>query len=99
MPRTRPLKRLSEGELAELRRQLHEPLLDRGWIRPSTAGHWHAASVVFARKADGSWRICYDYRGLNAITEPRVEPLPHVDALLEQTRGACWFTKFDLAQG
>jgi hypothetical protein len=69
MPRTRPLKRLSEGELAELRRQLRD-LLDRGWIQHSTAGH--AASVVFARKPDGTWRICYDYRGLNAITEPQV---------------------------
>ena len=96
MPRTRPLKRLSEGELAELRKQLHD-LLARGWIQPSTAGH--AASVVFARKPDGTWRICYDYRGLNAITDPQVEPLPHIDALLDQTRGSGWFTKFDLWQG
>jgi hypothetical protein len=96
MPRTRPLKQLSEGELAELRRQLRD-LLDHGWIQHSTAGH--AASVVFARKPDGSWRICYDYRGLNAITEPQVEPLPHIHALLDETRGARWFTKFDLAQG
>ena len=95
MPRTRPVKRLSEGELAELRRQLLD-LLDRGWIQPSTAGH--AASVLFARKAHGSWRICYDYRGLNAITEHLVEPLPHIDVILDETKGARWFTKFDLAQ-
>ncbi len=31
MPQFRPIKRLSEGELTELRRQLLE-LLDRGWI-------------------------------------------------------------------
>jgi len=58
MPRSRPVKRLSEGELAELRAQLVD-LLDRGWIQhssDSTAGH--AASVVFARKPDGTWRIC-----------------------------------------
>jgi hypothetical protein len=90
MPRTRPPKRLSEGELAELRRQLRD-LLDRGWIQHSTARH--AASVVFARKPDGTWRICYDCRGLNAITEPQVEPLPHIDAILDETRGAKWFTK------
>ncbi len=78
MPRTRPLKRLSEGELTELRRQLTD-LLARGWIQHSTAGH--AASVVFARNPDGTRRICCDYRGLNAITEPMVEPLPHIDAL------------------
>ena len=28
-----------------------------------------------------------------------MEPLPHIDALLDETRGACWLTKFDLAQG
>ena len=27
-----------------------------------------------------------------------MEPLQHIDALLDETRGACWFTKFDLAQ-
>ena len=80
MPRSRPVKRLSDGELTELRAQLID-LLDRGWIQHSTAGH--AAAVVFARKPDGTWRICYDYRGLNAITRPAVEPLPHIDALLD----------------
>jgi hypothetical protein len=94
MPRSRPVKRLSEGELAELRAQLVD-LLDRGWIQHSTAGH--AAAVVFARKPDGTWRICYDYRGLNAITRPAVEPLPHIDALLDGTRGSRFFTKLDLA--
>ena len=62
MPRSRPVKRLSDGELAELRTQLID-LLDRGWIQHSTAGH--AAAVVFARKPDGSWRICYGYLGLS----------------------------------
>jgi hypothetical protein len=52
---------------------------------------------VFARKPDGAWRICYDYRGLDAITRPAVEPLPHIDALLDGTRGSRFFTKLDLA--
>jgi hypothetical protein len=94
MPLSRPVKRLSDGELAELRAQLID-LLDRGWIQHSTA--WHAAAMVFARKSDGSWRICYDYRGLNAITRPAVELLPHIDALLDATRGSSYFTKLDLA--
>jgi hypothetical protein len=79
MPRSRPVKRLSDGELAEICAQLIN-MFDRGWIQHSTAGL--EAAVVFARKPDGSWRICYDYRGLNAITRPAVEPLPHIDALL-----------------
>ncbi len=51
MPWLRPVKRLSEGGLAELRTQLVD-LLDRWWIQHSTAGH--AASVVFARKPNGT---------------------------------------------
>ena len=95
MPRSRPMKRWSQGELDECRRQV-ALLLDNGWIRPSTASH--AASVVFARKADGTWRFCQDYRALNAITQRSVEPLPHVDQLVDETRGARFFTKLELGQ-
>ena len=94
MPRTRPLPRISAGEMEELRVQLDD-LLARGWIRPSTAGH--AAMLVFVRKPSGQWRICFDYRGLNSITVPQVEPLPHIDQLLDQTKGATIFSKLDLA--
>ena len=93
MPRSRPMKRWSQGELDECRRQV-ALLLANGWIVPSRAGH--AASIVFARKADGTWRFCQDYRGLNAITQPSVEPLPHVDQLVDETRGARHFSKLDL---
>ena len=93
MPRSQPVKRLSDGELAELRAQLIDQL-DRGWIQHSTAGH--AAAAVFVRKPDGSWRIGYDCRGLNAITCPAVEPLPHIDVLLDCTRGSRFFTELDL---
>ncbi len=53
--------------------------------------------MVFARKPDGSWRICFDYWGLSAITRPAVEPFPHIDALLDGTRGSRFFIKLDLA--
>ncbi len=88
------MKRLSEGGLAELRTQLVD-LLDRGWIQHSKAEH--AVSVVFVRKPDGMCRICYDYQGLNAISRPAVEPLPHIDTLLDGTLGSCFFTKLYLA--
>ena len=57
MPRSRPMKRWSQGELDECRKQVAF-LLDQGWIVPLCASH--AASVVFARKADGTWRFCQD---------------------------------------
>jgi hypothetical protein len=52
---------------------------------------------VFARKPDGSWRICHDY--LDLRTRPVVEQLrlPHIDTLLDGTGGSLFFTKLDLA--
>jgi hypothetical protein len=53
--------------------------------------------MVFARKPNGTWHICYNYRGLNAITLPAVELLPHIDVLFDGTRRSLFFTKLDLA--
>jgi hypothetical protein len=94
VPRSRLVKGLWKGGLAELRAQLAD-LLDRWWIQHLMA--CHAASVVFARKPDGTWLLCYDYRGLIAISQPAVEQLQHIDALLDGTLGSCFFTKLDLA--
>ena len=46
------------------------------------------AAVVFAQKLEWSWRICYDYRGLNAIILPAVEVLSDIDTLLDCTQGS-----------
>ncbi len=68
MPRSRLMKRWSQGELDKCSKQ-GAFLLDEGWFVPSRASH--AASVVFLRKPDGRWRFCQDCRGLNAITQTR----------------------------
>ena len=72
--------RMSVAELEELRKQL-DAYLSKNWIRFSTSNF--AAPVLFQRKADGSLRLCVDYRQLNKYTK-RVEfPLPHIDTLLD----------------
>ncbi len=55
--------------------------------------------MLFAWKPDGTLRICYDYRGLNAIRRSAVEQLPpaQIDALLDSKLGSYFFTKLDLA--
>jgi hypothetical protein len=88
------MKRLSQGELEECRQQITQ-LLNNRWIVPSRASH--AASIVFARKADGTWRFCQDFRGLNVIPQRSVEPLPHVEQLVDEKRGSRFFSKLDLA--
>ena len=51
--------------------------LDLGFIEPSTS-EWRSP-VVLVKKADGSWRLCCDYRKLNTVTRPQSFPLPRLE--------------------
>ena len=95
-PLSKSLYRMAPAEMAELKKQLEE-LLDKGFIRPSSSP-W-GAPVLFVKKKDGSMRLCIDYRGLNRVTVKNKYPLPRIDELLDQLKGAKWFSKIDLASG
>ena len=80
-------------ELKELKVQL-EDLLKKGFIRLSISP-W-GALVLFVKKKDGSLRLCIDYRELNQVTIKNKYPLPRIDDLFDQLRGAVVFSKIDL---
>ncbi|GBG73769.1 hypothetical protein CBR_g17109 [Chara braunii] len=88
--------RLSIPEATELKRQLEE-LLRQGFIKPSNSP-W-GAPVLFARKADGTLRLCIDYRGLNRYTVKNNYPMPRSDELFDRLAGNRFFTKIDLRSG
>ena len=48
------------------------------------------------RKPNGTFRMCVDYRALNRITQRNQYPLPRIDDLLDQLRGATVFNAVDL---
>nr|AAC26240.1 contains similarity to reverse transcriptases (PFam: rvt.hmm, score: 116.22) [Arabidopsis thaliana] len=85
--------RMAPAEMAELKKQL-EDFLGKRFIRPSTSP-WRAP-MLFMKKKDGSFRLCIDYRGLNQVTVKNKYPLPRIDELLDQLRGATCFSKIDL---
>ena len=84
------------SELAELKKQLEE-LQRIGFIRPSSSP-W-GAPALFVKKKDGSMRLCVDYRALNEVTIKNKYPLPRIDDLFDQLKGAKYFSKIDLRSG
>ena len=99
-PGTSPISmtphRMSTVELQELKVQI-QGLLDKGFIRPSTS-LW-GAPVLFAKKKDKTLRLCIDYRRLNRVTIKNRYPLPRIDDLFDQLRGARVYSKIDLRTG
>ena len=57
------------------------------------------APVLFAKKKDGTLRLCIDYRELNKITIKNKYPPPRIDDLFDQLQGAGVFSKIDLRSG
>ena len=80
-------------ELKELKLQLQE-LLEKGFIRPSVS-LW-GAPMFFVKKKDGTLRLCVDYRQLNKMIVKNKYPLPKIDDLFDQLKGASVFSKIDL---
>jgi hypothetical protein len=88
--------RMDVKDLVELKKQIEE-LLEKGFIRPSSSP-W-GARVLFVSKNDGSRRMCVDYRSLNEVTIKNKYPLPRIEDLFDQMKGAKIFSKIDLRSG
>ena len=87
---------LGQEKKEVLDKQITE-LIDTQAIETSTSP-W-AAPLLFVKKKDNSWRMCIDYRSLNASTKADAYPLPRMATLLQKIGSARYFTKIDLASG
>ena len=101
----RPVKqrerRLSPAEIAAATQWVQDEVA-AGRMEPSTA-EWAAQLVIVPKRNEkgqvSGWRICGDYRDLNAVTKADAEPLPLMDSVFDQLAGMLFFSKLDMTKG
>ena len=80
----------------EIQRQV-QGLLDAGQIEESSSP-W-SSPVLLVPKKDGGWRMCVDYRKVNAVTKKVSYPIPRTEDTFDYLLQAKWFSKMDAASG
>uniref|UniRef100_A0ABD2X054 Reverse transcriptase domain-containing protein n=2 Tax=Trichogramma kaykai TaxID=54128 RepID=A0ABD2X054_9HYME len=94
----RPVKQRYYPVSKKLEEDMHSQvreLLAAGHIRRSSS-EW-SSPVVMVRKANGSYRLCIDYRKLNAVTKVSAYPIPNMDIILRKLQNARYITTLDLS--
>ena len=86
-------RRTSPWKQDEIERQVAD-LLYQGRVTESSSP-W-SSPVVLVTKKDGSQRLCFDYRQLNAATVKDAFPLPRVGDSLSALSGSRWFSTLEL---
>ncbi|EEB88864.1 hypothetical protein MPER_13114 [Moniliophthora perniciosa FA553] len=87
---------MSGTELKALKEYIDD-MLGKGFIRPSNSPI--GAPVLFAKKKDGSLRLCVDFRALNKLTIKDRYTIPLIGNLIDQLKNAKVYTKLDLRAG
>uniref|UniRef100_A0A3B3WSA7 CCHC-type domain-containing protein n=1 Tax=Poecilia mexicana TaxID=48701 RepID=A0A3B3WSA7_9TELE len=72
-------------------------LQDKGIIERIDASPWVSPIVVTQRRDGGKPRMCVDLREPNKVIVADCHPLPHMDELFSNLRGATVFSTIDLA--
>jgi hypothetical protein len=78
-----------------------QKMLDQGVIRPSHSP-WQSPVTLVPKKSESAkprYRICVDYRQVNAMTKYNSYPLPRYEDTVSTLAGCKWFSKVDLYSG
>ncbi|GFV75692.1 retrovirus-related Pol polyprotein from transposon 297 [Trichonephila clavipes] len=90
--------RTSATSEAEINKQIQN-LLAAGLIKESNSCYSSPVTLAYKRDEKQNFRLCIDYRKLNAICKTDAEPLPRIDSLLDKLNSAKYFSTLDLTSG
>src|SRR5262249_13989483 len=91
-----PPHRIPVTMRAEVEKQVDD-LIKAGIVEPSCS-EW-SSPVVLVPKADGSARMCIDYRKQNKLSKRPAYPLPVISDLIDTLNGARYFSAIDQTWG
>ena len=97
---SKPIKqhpyRVNPAKAAVIKQEV-QYMLDNGLIEPSQSSY--SSPVVLFPKADGTQRMCFDYRKVNAVTRTDSFPIPCLEDCIDRVVKSRYVTKIDLLKG
>ncbi|XP_063989930.1 uncharacterized protein LOC135169123 [Diachasmimorpha longicaudata] len=83
-------------QILKVAQEKTKKLLEQGIVAPSQSD-W-CSWPVLVRKPDDSYRLCIDYRPLNAVTKHLAVPMQSLEDLLDCAHGTVYASKIDVSQ-
>jgi len=95
-PIRQPMRKVPLAQQVAERQEV-EKLLKAGIIEPSISP-W-SSNTVLVKKKSGDYRLCVDFRAVNALCKRDAYPLPNIGQCLDSLGGNSWFSTMDLNMG
>ncbi|XP_052490856.1 uncharacterized protein LOC128043076 [Gossypium raimondii] len=92
-PVQQKLRRMRPDVVLKIKEEVQKQF-DAGFLQVVKYSEW-VANIVPVPKKDGKVRMCVDYRDLNKASPKDNFPLPHIDALVDNTAGHSLFSFMD----
>lgn len=83
---------------SEASKEITDEMCRYGLLEPAEQSNWSSPTVL-VKKPDNTFRMCQDFRALNAVTKKDRFPLPRIEVLLDALNGATIFGVIDLTSG